>query len=58
VIPSDAIRLTVVVLGAIVGGVVPALAAEPPAAITDQSRNVDQTNDFLRIILLPPGVRR
>ena len=47
--------VTVLVLVAIVGGGMPALAAEPPAAITDQSRNVDQTNDFPRIIFLRPG---
>src|SRR2546425_845258 len=49
--------LSVLVLVAIVVRVVPALAAEPPAAITDQSRDVDQTNDFLRLIFLPPGVK-
>ena len=49
--------LSVLVLVAIVGGAALALAAEPPAAIADQSRNVDQTNDFLRIIFLPPGVK-
>jgi len=32
-----------------------ALAAEPAATITDRSRNVEQTDDFLRIIFLPPG---
>jgi len=32
------------------------VAARAPAAVTDRSRNVDQTNDFLRIIFLPPGV--
>ncbi len=49
--------VAVVVLAAIVVAVALARAAEPPAAITDQSRDVERTNDFLRIIFLPPGVK-
>jgi len=33
------------------------VAAETPATITDRSRNMDQIDDFLRVIFLPPGVK-
>jgi hypothetical protein len=34
-----------------------AAADEAPAAVTARSRNVDQIDDFLRILFLPPGVK-
>lgn len=31
------------------------MAAQSPAAVTEESRNVDRTNDFLRLTFLSPG---
>jgi uncharacterized protein DUF4214 len=46
-----------VVLGTVVMLASPARAADPPAVVVERSRNVEQTNDFLRIFFLPSGVR-